>query len=269
MAVNELSFSQASTFLTALYQEATGQKPAIQITDTGSFTVVAQLTLKTGYDTVMGAISQVLSKTIFSVRPYNAKFNGILVDNERWGNITRKINFIDGAIEDDSREPLTDGQSVDPWTINKPKVVQTNFYGFNKYQRSLTMFRDQLDVAFSGPEEFARFISGVMQNMLDQLEQIKEAEARSCLINFITGKRVCDPDSVINVLQAYYDETGVVLTTSTMFDDDNYVSFTKWLYSYVNGLTQKLSERTLKYHKNITNKTIMRHTPPEFLKAYM
>ena len=269
MAVNDLSFSQASSFLTALYQEATGQKATIQVTDTGSFTVVAQLTLKTGYDTVMSAISQVLSRTIFSVRPYNAKFEGILVDNERWGNIVRKINFIDGDIEDDNREPLTDGASVDPWVINKPKVVQTNFYGFNKYQRSLTMFRDQLDVAFSGPEEFARFISGVMQNMMDQLEQVKEAEARQCLINFITGKTICDAASCINVLQSYYDETGVTLTPADMFADTNYVPFTKWLYSYVNGLTQKLSERTLLYHQNITGKEIMRHTAPEFLKAYM
>ena len=269
MAVNDLSFSQATTLLTALYQEATGQKPSIQITDSGSFTTVAQLTLKTGYDTVMGALSQVLSKTIFSVRPYNAKFAGIMVDSERWGNIVRKINFIDGAIEDDAREPLTDGQSVDPWKINKPKTVQTNFYGFTKYERSITIFRDQLDVAFSSPDEFARFISGCMQNMMDQLEQIKEAEARNCLINFATGKRVCDPDSVINVLQAYYDETGVVLTPATMFSDTYYVPFAKWLYSFVNGLTQKLSERTLLYHKNITDKEIMRHTPPEYLKAYM
>lgn len=269
MSVNNLTFEQSSAFLTDLYEEATGQQSTIQVTDTGTFTTVAQAVLKTGYDTVIGAISQVLSRSIFSVRPYTAKFNGIFVDAERWGNITRKINFVDGDLENDEREPLTDGSSVDQWKINKPKVLQTNFYGFNKYQRHITIFKDQLDVAFNGPEEFGRFIAGVMQNIMDQLEQIKEAEARGTLINFITGKLAGDSGNVINVLQAYKDETGVSLTPATMYADSNYVTFTKWLYSFVNGLTQKLSERTQKYHINVTGKELMRHTPPEFLKAYM
>lgn len=269
MAVNELSFSQSAAFLTDLYEQATGQKSTISVVDSGSFTTVAQMVLKTGYDTVIASISQVLSRTIFSVRPYTSKFKGIYVDSQRFGNITRKINFIDGDIENDDREPLTDGASVDQWTINKPKVLQTNFYGFTKYQRHVTIFRDQLDVAFSSPAEFSRFISGVMQNVVDQLEQIKEAEARNCLINFIAGKAAGDSDNVINVLQAYKDETGVTLTPVTMYADTNYIPFMKWLYSYINGLTQKLAERTIKYHINVTGKEVHRHTPASDLKAYM
>lgn len=269
MAVNELSFAQSAAFLTDLYEQATGQKSTIAVVDSGTFTTVAQAVLKTGYDTVISSISQVLSRTIFSVRPYTAKFKGIFVDSERFGNITRKINFVDGDVENDDREPLTDGASVDPWVINKPKVLQTNFYGFTKYQRHITIFRDQLDTAFSSPSEFSRFISGVMQNVMDQLEQIKEAEARNCLINFIAGKAAGDTDNVINVLEVYYNETGVTLTPATMYADTNYIPFMKWLYSYINGLTQKLAERTIKYHINVTGKEVHRHTPARDLKAYM
>lgn len=269
MAVNELSFSQSAAFLTDLYEQATGQKLTISVVDSGSFTTVAQAVLKTGYDTVINSISQVLSRTIFSIRPYTAKFNGIFVDSERWGNITRKINFVDGDIENDDREPLTDGQSVDPWVINKPKVLQTNFYGFTKYQRHITIFKDQLDVAFSSPAEFGRFISGVMTNMMNQLEQIKEAEARNCLINFIAGKAAGDAGNVINVLQAYKDETGTELTPETMYADANYIPFMKWLYAYINGLTQLIAERTQDFHINVTGKEVMRHTPADKLKAYM
>lgn len=269
MAVNELSFSQSAAFLTDLYEQATGQKPTISVVDSGSFTTVAQAVLKTGYDTVINSISQVLSRTIFSIRPYTAKFNGIFVDSERWGNITRKINFVDGDVENDDREPLTDGASVDPWVINKPKVLQTNFYGFTKYQRHITIFKDQLDVAFSSPAEFGRFISGVMTNMMNQLEQIKEAEARNCLINFIAGKAAGDAGNVINVLQAYKDETGTELTPETMYADANYIPFMKWLYAYINGLTQLIAERTQDFHINVTGKEVMRHTPADKLKAYM
>lgn len=267
MAVNNLTFEQSAALLTDLYEQATGQK-ALSPVDTATFTTVAQAVLKTGYDTVIESISQVLNRTIFSIRPYTATFNGIFVDAERWGNITRKINFVDGDVENDEREPLTDGQSVDMYKINKPKVLQTNFYGFNKYQRHITLFRDQLDVAFTNAEEFGRFMAGVMQNMLDQLEQIKEAEARSCLANFIVGKVNVD-NGVINVLQEYYNETGVELTPATMYTETYYIPFVKWFYGYVNRLTLMLSERSEKYHINVTGKEIMRHTPADMLKAYI
>lgn len=267
MAVNNLTVEQSSALLTDLYEQATGQKLLTPV-DTATFTTVAQAVLKTGYDTVIESISQVLNRTIFSIRPYNAKFNGIYVDSERWGNITRKINFVDGDIENDEREPLTDGQSVDMYKINKPKVLQTNFYGSNKYQRHITIFKDQLDVAFRNAEEFGRFMAGVMQNMLDQLEQIKEAESRSCLANFIVGKVNAD-NGVINVLQEYYNETGVELTPATMYQETYYIPFVKWFYAYVNRLTMMLSERSEKYHINVTGKELMRHTPADALKAYI
>lgn len=269
MASNNLTFEQASAFLTDLYEQASGATSPISVTDTASFVTVAQATLKTGYDNVIGAISQVLGRTIFSVRPYTAKFAGLNVDAQRYGDITRKINFIDGDIENDERLPLVDGGSVDMYEINKPKVLQTNFYGGETYQRHITIFRDQLDTAFQSYEEFARFISGVMQNVMDQLEQIKEAESRAALVNFIAGKNVGDSANCINVLQAYYDETGVTLTPATLFADTNFIPFSKWLYSFINGLMRKMAERTTKFHINVTGKEVHRHTPADRMKAYM
>lgn len=267
MAANNLTFEQSAAFLTDLYEQASGSK-AIAVTDTGSFVTVAQLTLKTGYDNVVNAISQVLGRTIFSIRPYTARFSGIQVDAQRWGGIVRKVNYVDKDIENDDRLPLTDGSSVDMYAIKKPEPVQTNFYGGTTYQQHITIFRDQLDVAFSGPDEFSEFVSGVMQNIMDQLEQVREAEARACLANFITGKSTAS-NGMINVLQEYYDQTGVELSVETMYSDTYYIPFVKWLYAYVNGLTRKLAERTTLYHINITGKELHRHTPADRLKAYM
>lgn len=267
MAANNLTFEQSAAFLTDLYEQATGLK-AMAVTDTASFTTVAQTVLKTGYDNVINAISQVLSRTIFSVRPYTAKFKGIIVDNERFGGWVRKINYIDKPVVDEESYPLTEGQSYDPWVIRKPEVLQTNFYGGQRYEDFITMFTWQLDVAFSSPEEFARWAAGVFQNINDKLEQFREAEARSTLINFIAGKNAGN-SNVINVLQQYYNETSTTLTPANMYADGNYVPFAKWLYSYVDRLTRLLSERSSKYHINITGKPIMRHTPADKLKGYM
>lgn len=266
MAANNLTFEQSAAFLTDLYEQASGK--SISGVTTSNFVTVAQATLKTGYDNVISAISQVLSRTIFSVRPYSAKFAGLMVDNQRYGDIVRKINYVDKDIEDDDRLPLTEGASVDMYEIKKPEILQTNWYGGTTYQQHITIFRDQLDVAFSSAEEFGRFISGVMQNISDQMEQIKEAESRAVLANFIAGKSAAS-NNVVNVLQQYYNETGTTLTPGTMFADSNYVAFAKWLYSFVNRLTDQLAERTTYYHINVTGKEIHRHTPADRLKMYM
>lgn len=267
MAANNLTFEQSAAFLTDLYEQASGSK-VIGGVNTSNFVTVAQAVLKTGYDNVISGISQVLSRTIFSVRPYSAKFRGIMVDNQRYGDIVRKINYVDKDIEDDDRLPLTEGASVDQYEIKKPEVLQTNWYGGTTYQQHITIFRDQLDVAFSSADEFGRFISGVIQNVQDQLEQVREAESRAALANFIAGKSAAS-NNVINVLQEYYDETGVNLTVSTMYSDTYYVPFAKWLYAYVQRLSDQLAERTTKFHINVTGKEIHRHTPADRLKMYM
>lgn len=269
MAVNNLTIEQSYAFLTDLYEQATGAQNTIAVVDTGTFTTVGQAVLKTGYDNIISSISKVLQRTIFSARPYSAKFKGIEVDAERWGAITRKINFIDTPIESDDRMTLTDAASVDPWIVQKPKVLEINFYGQTEYQKHITIFKDQLDAAFQNEAQFGSFISGLMQNIADQLEQVKEAESRGVLANFVTGKMKGDASNCINVLQAYYNETGVQLTPETMFNATNYVEFTKWLYSYINTLTDFMAERSEKYHINVANKAVKRHTPANKLKAYM
>ena len=268
MAANNLTFEQAAAFLTDLYEQASGEK-AIAVTNTAAFVTVAQATLKTGYDNVINSISQVLGRTIFSIRPYSAKFAGLQVDAQRYGDITRKINFIDGDVENDERLPLTDGGSVDMYKINKPKILQTNFYGGATYQRHITIFRDQLDTAFQSYEEFSRFISGVMQNVMDQLEQIKEAESRAALVNFIAGKNAGDSSNVINVVTQYNADTSSSITADDLFNETNFIPFSKWLYAFINGLMRKMSDRTTKYHINVTGKELHRHTPADRMKAYM
>ena len=273
MAVNNLTYEDSHAFLMDLYDQATGGS-SINTVNTADFTTVAQAVLKTGYDNIISSISQVLGRTIFSVRPYSARFKGLEADAQRWGAITRKINFVDGAIETDQRMSLTNGQSVDPWVVNKPEALELNFYGSTEYMRNVTIFRDQLDAAFQSEAQFNSFISGVMQNVADQLEQIKEAESRGVLINLITGRVAqesvnTETGLVINVLQAYRDETGTVLTPSTMYATANWPDFSRWFFGFLSTLQAKLANRTQMFHTNVTGKEVMRHTPADMLKMYI
>ena len=268
MSVNTMGFEQAAALLNGIYHQATGTT-ALAATNTSDFVSQANAVLQTGYDKVSNSISSVLARTIFAVRPYSAKFTGIQVDNERWGNHVRKINYIDQDVVNDDRYGLTDGQSVDMYTVRKPKVLQTNFYGGQMYEDWVTIYRDQLDTAFTGPDQFAQFIGGVMQNMTDKLEQFREGQRRETLLNFIGGKLAHDTGNVIHLLDEYQTRTGVNLTPQTVYAPANFAPFIKWLYGYIEAMSGLMSNRSIKYHMNITGKNIMRHTPKDRMKAFV
>ncbi len=269
MSVNTMNFEQSAAFLTALYEEATGQQPTLQIANTADFTSVGTTLLQGGLDPIIGALAQVLDRTIFAMRVYDKKFDDITIDEIRWGAVTRKVNFIDTDLDvADDRLTLTDGVAVDPYVVKKPKAVSLQFYGATQYQDSITIFRDQLDSALRDAAEFGRFISGVMTNISNRHKQIEEAESRGMLINFITTKASVDTSNAINVLQEYYNETGVTLTPADMFAPGNYVDFTRWLAAFLETLMDKMSERSLKYHMNITGKELMRFTDKGNMRKY-
>lgn len=278
MGVNDLSFNQLSTVLNSIVGQATG---VTQITpaDESQFISVAHIGLQTGYDPLMTAVSQVLSKTIFSIRPYTAKFRGLQADEVRYGNIVRKLTTIDKPWEDDDRFALVDGQSIDMYEVNKPMVLETRFTGANIFQKSLTVYRDQLDNAMQSSSEFGRFISMIMQNASDMIEQAKEETARATIANLITGTVYQEANSytsgcAINLLEVYEDETGVSLTSATVQDPQNFAPFARWLFGYLKTLSDRLSERSALYHQNYaptggTAVNIMRHTPLERQKCYL
>ena len=270
MSVNTMTFEQSAAYLTALYKEATGQFPSIQIANTADFTTVGTTLLQGGVDPIIGALGQVLDRTIFAMRTYNKKFEDITVDEIRFGSITRKLNYLDNDLDTtDDRLSLTDGLSVDPYVVKKPKIYCMNYYGAHVHQDSITIFRDQLDSAMRDASEWGRFLSGLMTNIDNKHKQIEEADIRGIIINFITAKYAHDSANAINVLQEYYNETGTTLTPANMFAPANYVEFTRWLAAYMQTLVDKMAERSIKFHMNLTGREVMRFTEGADLRKYI
>lgn len=267
MSVNTMSFEDASAILNNIRQQVTGET-AIAPTNTGEFVSVATTLLQAGYDPVLNAITQMVSRTIFSIRPYNRKFGGIKVDSEQWGAIVRKLSIADKDFDNDVRFDLTDGQSVDHYKVNKPNILQTNFYGQNVFEKNYTIFKDQLDNAFSGPSEFGRFMSMVVQNVSDMIEQAHESIARMTIGNFVGGKKVAN-NGIVHLLTEYNTETGESLTATTVYAPANFGNFMKWMYARVATLSALMTERSQEFQINVTGKAINRHTPYDMQKLYL
>ena len=218
----------------------------------------------------MGAISQVLSRTVISNRPYTRKFRGLEADNIRWGNHVRKINYVDRPWQPAGRLPITNGVAVDDQKPILDNVLQTNFYGQDDYEIQWTLYSNQLDVAFRGPDEFASFISGKLQNISDMVEQKHETLARSTLANLIGGiMLINNTNQIVHLLTEYNTLTGLTLTSQTVYQPANFPGFMKWVYSRIAGISSMLTERTLLYHQNVTGQEIARHTPEPYQRVFL
>ena len=267
MSVNTMAFEDAAAILNNIRKQVTGETAAAPVS-TADFISVANTVLQAGYDPVMGAITQMVSRTIFSIRPYNRKFGGIKMDQEQWGAIVRKLAIADSDWESDSHFALVDGQSIDHYEVKKPPVVQFNFYGSNVFERHVTIFKNQLDNAFSGPSEFGRFMAMVTQNISDMIEQNHESIARMTIGNFV-GAKVSQSNGVIHLLTEYNTETGLTLTATTVYDPQYFGDFCKWVFARIATLTSLMTERSQEFQINVTGKELNRHTPYDMQKVYM
>lgn len=286
---NTMTFEQSATILNAIQQQVTGQAAQTPIDLTG-FVSTANTVLQTGYDPIYNAINQVLTRTIFSTRPYNRKFGLAEVSESAYGNHVRKLAVADKVIEDDDRykwpvaydagqtPPSGDGQSVDMYIQKKADILQTNFYGANVWSDWYTIYKDQIDCAFTGPDEFGRFISLITGEQANKIEQIREDMGRTCVINAIIGT-IEQSDTAttmfdlghrtIPLLTLYNTYTGLNLSATDVFQPANFTPFVRWAFSVIENVSDLMSERSELFQVVVNNKHVMRHSPKDRQKIFV
>ena len=281
MSVNTMTFQQSSTVLNSLVQQATGRNSVINTE--ADFISVAQTALTLGKDVILDALSNVLSKTIFAIRPYSASMQGLEKSLPQWGAYMRKFNIVASDWRDDdaykypvafdaaqTSNPAGNGLSVDPWIIQKRDFIQTNFLGQSVFSDSYTVFEDQLETAFRNSEEFGQFLSMMTTDMSNKIELAKENMSRGLGANFIGGL-ITENDSsrVVHLLTEYNALTGLSLTATTVFQPANYVPFMRWVYGRIAAVASMMKEMSVKFQTTLTGKPVPRHTPYNRQKLYM
>ena len=287
-----MSIGQAGRVLNAAFKQATGQEVISQLA-TGDYVSIATMAQRVGYEQMTNALSQVLTRTYIRVRAYSAKFRSLIKTEEQYGNMVRKITYIDRDIpEGDMTRNIEDGKEYSPYKVRKPQAIQTAYYGFNHIDDYITIFKNQWDTALSSGSELQRFISGIMQEWYNKLEQYHEQYSRATLINLIggtqaynkdtavTGARLTRPEMVRHPLTEHNTEHGTTLTRDAPLADRNaFTQFAEDLAYKMDTIVRQMGERTTLYHvsplKSITAEgvavtvPIKRHTPRENLQCYM
>lgn len=257
-----------------LASQTLGGTNDIKVVDTSTFVTVGEKLLRTGTENVLNAISAVVGRTIFSVRPYRQKLGSLTVEADRWGAQTRKVVYLYNETEastdyntDISPNQLANGNSIDMYPINSPGVVQLNFYGTKKLQKHITRFRDQLAIAFRNEGEFVSFLNGMMTEFNNEIEVANEVKTRAALLNYMAGISSMGLTEV-DLTKAYNDRFGTSYTREQLLST-HMSDFMKFMAGQIKIYSSRLTDFGFNHHANLTGTLIPRHTPKAFQKMVM
>lgn len=219
-----MTTTQIYALVNAVNAQAFGST-ALAVVDTNSLVSLGTtvLTSSTNTEAFLNTLAQRIGKTIIDFRRYRNRLAGMVLDDFEYGAILQKIKVQMPAAESDESYDLIDGNTVDHYKIAKPTVIQKLFVSRTPYQFRITIQREHLKEAFTGPEQMGGFISAIFGEVRNAIEIALENLGRACINNFIAN--TAGTAREIKLTTEYLNETGVTLTPLTALHDDAFMNF--------------------------------------------
>lgn len=251
-----MNTNQIYAIVNEVNAEAFGSE-AIDVIDAQGLIALGDAVLSSTGNTeaFLNTLVQRIGKTIISFRQYRNKLADMVVDDFEYGAILQKIRVHLTEAETDPAYGLTDGNSVDPWTVNKPDVEQKLFVTRTPYMFHVTIARKQLKEAFLSESGMGAFISAVFGQVRNSIEVSLENLGRLCIANmmaeftpFTPGAGDDTPATTLNhevALCTLYNtargyestDAGYVTDENALFDDDFLRFAVKIMKSYSDNFT--------------------------------
>ena len=186
------------------------------------------LSSSTNTEAFLNTLVQRIGRTIISFRQYRNKLSDMVVNDFEYGAILQKIRVHLTEAETDPAYALTDGQSVDPWKINKPDVEQKLFVTRTPYMFSVTIARKQLKEAFLNESAMGAFIGAIFGQVRNSIEVSLESLGRHCIANMIgeftpgtpTGGEATTLNHEVALCTLYNTARGYESTDAGFVDED-------------------------------------------------
>ena len=230
--------------------QALGEK-AIAAVDAQGLISLGNTVLASNVNTeaFLNTLAQRIGRTIISQRLYRNKLGDMVVDDFEYGAILQKISMhLVDAIPDPSAE-LTNGQSIDPWTVYKPDVEQKLFVTRTPYMFAITIQTVWLKEAFLSESAMGAFLGMVYGRVRDSIEFALENLGRVCLANF-----AAETANVVPLVTNYNAETGKSLTADTALHDPDFMAYA---VGQMNHYSDMLTDMSTSWNDG----SVERHTP--------
>ena len=245
--------TQIYTIVNEVNAEAFGSTD-IDVIDTQGLVSLgdAVLSSTTNTEAFLNTLVQRIGRTIISFRQYRNKLADMVVNDFEYGAILQKIRVHLTEAETDPAYALTDGYSVDPWTVNKPDVEQKLFVTRSPYMFHVTIARKQLKEAFLSESGMGAFIGAVFGQVRNSIEVSLENLGRACIANMIAEFTPATPEggtattlnhevalcTLYNTARGYEStDAGYVDEDTCLFDEDFLRFAVKTMKSYSDNFT--------------------------------
>lgn len=249
------TYSDTYLILNDLVEQNEGKTALTEtdITDTASFgRKILSSELESSKDVVFKTLLDRIGKTIIDMLSYDNKFSKIFKDAFAYGAVLQTIHVGNmEARKSGIYDNLDDGDvDGDLFKMFLPTVDQTLFENMQPWEFAVTITDKQVESAFLNAESVAGFINGIFIAMYNSITKYLETCARTAYCNLIIADISGDTDKVLsmNVLQKFYDETGIELTV----DNFQYnADFNRWLTSLFTDYVGLFEEMTVCFnHKS-------------------
>lgn len=270
--------------MNSLVKQISGQD-SLTVTDTASFVSAGKSILESGYENVMNALSVLISRTIVAARPYSGKFKLINEERDSFDNRARKISFYSkltqasGMFNTQTYTNLGAGLDDESgagsqWEQNPSIPVEKYFFSSYTYDFANTEYISQLQIAVQNETQFLDFLNGKRVEIMNDMEQQKEAKNRVLVLDRIAGTKLLvdkgelGAECAVNLTAEFNKEYGTSYTTQDLLYDHR-VTFLEFFLARIKNDSDMLTNRTALYHDSMKKQIdgvdyhVLRHSPKD------
>lgn len=265
----QLTPKEGYALMNLLVAEATGVNSTISVVDTSSFISAGETVMATGKENVLNALSIVIGRTMVMTESYEAKFR--IINEESEELYEQRVRVLipyddkavpEGAWNTDLYTNLSQGfdngsnsgsSVASMWEQHRKDFLELNFAGMVVWSYGITLDEDAFKIAFTSVNDFTAFVSGIITEVENDIEQEKEAFRRAVFLNRL-AQSINDEQAygtAVNLTAAYNAKFGTSKTSEELRTTE-LKSFLEFMTSYIKNLSNMLTYRSKKFHNPYT-----------------
>lgn len=291
-----ITIKDGHAIMNLMIKQATGQD-TLKVVDSSTFVSAGNELMSLGMETVYNSLTTVLARTMIAVRAYDAKLKLMdAIDTGVYSNLIRKISYYASDVLPDGHHNtdlftnlangFTAGENKDAEgaaqstksqfeQVNK-EVLERNFGQMSTvWQHAITLYEDQVQVAFRDEAEFAAFIEGLLLEHQNDIEQAREAWNGLALVNKIGeiyDLRSVMPGSAIDLTAGFNAKYNTNYTRAELLS--TYLKeFAQYFTAEFKKVSRHMKERSKNFHWSPAapsgNTNLLRFTPVANQRVYL
>lgn len=245
--------NQIYQLVNSVFKQMTGRTD-ITVTDTKSLVAMGNEVESLGKnDLYLNSLARRIGLTIDDYRVYESDFSHFKRDSFTYGALVQKLHVeMPEAVEDDAYKiGAMDGQSVDHYIINNPKVKQKIFDVVTPYSFFITIQDYLLQEAFLSSSGMYSLINTIFGECQNKMEVVHEDLGRMAMANIFVN---LESIQVYNLVTAYNNAKNATLTAQqALYNPD----FLRYAIGIMNNVSRKMTKMAVVYNSEGHN----RHTP--------